>query len=82
MGTINPPGIGFAAQGWQCPCCAAIYSPNTTQCFTCSGKHNQNWSKVTGNINADDVLAPKSTKELLLEKNIKKYDPRFIGDDE
>ena len=31
-------GDRFAAQGWQCPICGAVYSPTTPMCYNCTGK--------------------------------------------
>ena len=31
-------GDRFAAQGWQCPVCGAVYSPTTPMCYNCTGK--------------------------------------------
>ena len=42
---------GFAQQGWQCPVCGAVYSPNTMQCFNCTGWKVSN--KVSTSTNDD-----------------------------
>lgn len=26
---------GFPRQGWQCPCCKAVFSPDTVSCWNC-----------------------------------------------
>jgi hypothetical protein len=36
MATVDYPMM--PQQGWQCPCCKAVYSPSTPMCFRCSGE--------------------------------------------
>ena len=30
-------GSNLKNPGWECPRCNAVYSPNTMQCFNCTG---------------------------------------------
>ena len=34
---MNECGNFFVQQGWQCPICKRVYSPNTPMCWYCGG---------------------------------------------
>lgn len=42
----------IAQQGWQCPICKTIYSPNTPVCFYC----NPNSTRTTATTVPDDNI--------------------------
>lgn len=33
--SLGPAQWTFARQGWQCPCCKAVFSPDTMSCWNC-----------------------------------------------
>lgn len=47
---------GFARQGWQCPLCKRVYSPDTSMCFYCGNGGKDNFvygTSTTGIFNVD-----------------------------
>lgn len=68
--------ISFVQQGWQCPVCGAVYSPQTMACMNCTGwkiskmetMRNQ-WEeavdKVLENDNESETIH-KARKELFM----------------
>ena len=53
--------IPFVRQGWQCPVCGRIYSPDTLMCYYCSNLTLNN-TCVTG-INKDILNSFTQKKE-------------------
>ena len=45
----------FARQGWQCPVCGRVYSPDTMQCPYCANIEY----KITTNTTGDCVTVKK-----------------------
>jgi len=37
----------FPRQGWQCPCCKAVFSPDTISCWNCRPVTNVTFTGVT-----------------------------------
>ena len=47
-------GSGLARQGWQCPLCGRVYSPDTSMCFYCGGEQKTAYSTT------DPAIHPKT----------------------
>ena len=61
--TINPLDVGiggwqpnFIQQGWQCPCCGRVYSPNTPMCLYC-GNYETKTTTTTVTNNNDEIIS-------------------------
>jgi hypothetical protein len=51
-------------QGWQCPCCKAVFSPDTISCWNCRPITNATFTNATftgaGTVTATPIPAVQS----------------------
>ena len=62
----------FIQQGWQCPVCKRVMSPNTSYCVFCDG------DEKTGNSTGDGFLLDRKVKTTSEGKVIVKND-KIVG---
>ena len=47
--------FNFAPQGWQCPVCRRVYSPNTPWCYFCGNEQITTTTTTTIDINKNPI---------------------------
>lgn len=57
MTNIKAPALNPIPQGWQCPICKVVYSPDTTRCF---------------NLHSDAKLKPSVELKIVNKSKIRK----------
>lgn len=75
---INPLDVGiggwqpnFIRQGWQCPCCGRVYSPDTTMCLYCG---NYDIKTTTGTT----ITREENDSNANIFKSDNGYDDMFV----
>lgn len=56
----------FIRQGWECPKCGRVYSPDTAMCLYCQNMENPYW---TGNVINPCKSYEYGEKYIITEKN-------------
>lgn len=60
----------IASQGWQCPICKTVYSPNTPVCFYC----NPNSTRTTATTVPQVCIFNKDDNIIWLNRSQEYYD--------
>ena len=53
----------FARQGWQCPICKRVYSPDTQWCYFCGGKSTNTVTSGTYRVGVDVLYGEEKEQE-------------------